>query len=299
MSLPPPPPPGAPVPGAARPAGPIDTAVCYRHADRATGRRCTRCGRPACGECLVQAPVGSNCLECVKAAKPDAATRAKYWSAGQPILVTWLLIAANLAVFVWVVAQEPSSLTSRQITEGSFELGLNALVIDITGEWYRLVTSGFLHFGVMHLLFNMWLLYQLGNLLEPGLGRIRFGLLYFAALLGGSAGALLMQPGGFHGGASGAVFGLMGAAFVGFRIRGINPFSTGIGTLLVLNLVITFAIPGISIGGHLGGVIAGAICALVMFATPSRYPKWASYAWPALVGLVAVVMSVYAVGAAV
>jgi membrane associated rhomboid family serine protease len=247
----------------------------------------------------VQAAVGSNCLDCVRAARPDAATRARYWSAGQPILVTWLLIVANLLVFLWVISQEPGAIASRQITEGSFELGLNALVIDVTGEWYRLVTSGFLHFGIMHLLFNMWLLYQLGQMLEPALGRVRFALLYFAALLGGSAGALLMQPDGFHGGASGAVFGLMGAAFVGFRMRGVNPFSTGIGTLLVLNLVITFAIPGISIGGHLGGVIAGAICALVMFAPRGRYPGWASYAWPVLVGVVAVVSSVYAVGAAV
>jgi membrane associated rhomboid family serine protease len=103
-----------------------------------------------------------------------------------------------------------------------------------------------------------------------------------------------------HGGASGAVFGLMGAAFVGYRLRGVNPMSTGLGTTLLLNLFITFAIPGISIGGHLGGVVAGAVCAIVTLAPASKgYPSWAAYAAPVGVMVVALALSVYAVNSAV
>jgi membrane associated rhomboid family serine protease len=134
----------------------------------------------------------------------------------------------------------------------------------------------------------MLLLFQLGQLLEPALGRVRFLLLYFASLLAGSFGALILQPNGLTGGASGAVFGLMAAAAVGLHRRGVNVFQTGIGTILVLNLVITFTLPGISVGGHLGGAIAGALCGFVILAPGhAAMPKWASYAAPIAVMLVA------------
>ena len=247
----------------------------------------------------MQASVGSNCLECAKSSRPDMATRARFWSARQSLLVTMSLIVVNLLVYVWVIAQDPTSAGRRGISEGQLRLGLNAQIVEFTGEWYRIVTSGFLHFGLLHIAFNMYLLYLLGQLLEPSIGRVRFTLLYFAALLGGSAGAMVLQPNGFHGGASGAVFGLMGAAFVGYSIRGVNPFSTGIGTILVLNLLITFTIPGISIGGHLGGVVAGALCALVVLAPGHKgYPQWATYAVPAGVGLLSIVLTVFAISAA-
>ena len=140
---------------------------------------------------------------------------------------------------------------------------------------------------------NMLLLFQLGQLLEPAIGRFRFGMLYFASLLGGSLGALILQPNGLTGGASGAVFGLMAAAAIGLHRRGVNVFKTGIGTILILNLVITFTIPGISVGGHLGGAISGAICGFVMLAPRhAPLPKWASYATPIAIALVSVVASV-------
>src|SRR5215207_8215321 len=184
------------------------TATCFRHPGREAGRRCTRCGRPACTECLVQASVGSHCVECAKQDRPPVATKVRYWSARQPILVTYSIIALNIAVFIWLVVQNTSSFMSSNITRGDpeFDLGLAKTYLADQGEWYRLVTSGFLHFGIIHLAFNMLLLFQLGNLLEPAIGRVRFGLLYFAALLAGSAGALLMQPNSLHGGASGDVF---------------------------------------------------------------------------------------------
>jgi membrane associated rhomboid family serine protease len=282
------------------------TATCYRHPNREAGRRCTRCGRPACSDCLVTAPVGSHCLECAKASRPDVATRARYWNARQPTLVTFALILANVAVFLWLVLQDSTAFSSsRRATRGQVELGLIdeyatpfgiRSVLGDDGEWYRLVTSGFIHFGIIHLAFNMLLLFQLGQLLEPAIGRVRFFLVYVASLLGGSVGALLLQPNSLHGGASGAVFGLMGAAFVGLRNRGINPFSTGIGTTLILNLLITFTIPGISIGGHLGGIVAGAVSGYAVLAPRHlRVPTWASYAVPAGM-IVLALLAAYVIG---
>ena len=236
-------------------------------------------------------------MDCIRAARPAATTRARNWNARQPLLVTKSLIGINLAIFVWITLQSPSSLMSRGISKGQAHLGLSADIVDRgvvfqfpdglylagPGEWYRVVTAGFVHFGLLHIAFNMYLLYLLGQMIEPAIGRVRFILLYFAALIGGSAGAMILQPSGFHGGASGAVFGLMGAAFVGYRLRGVNPFATGIGTLLVLNLFITFALPGISIGGHLGGVLMGAIVGAVVLApNQRRYPPWFPTAFPAI-----------------
>ena len=224
------------------------------------------------------------------------------------------LIAINVAVFVLVLlaTREPSAL-SGGVTDVHLRFGLSkdVLVQPIAWQsddggvfvtepdgWYRLVTSGFLHFGIIHLAFNMYFLYVLGPLLEPGLGRVNYLLLYFASLLGGSLGVVLVDSGGITAGASGAVFGLLAAATVGLWQRGINPFSTGVGTALVLNLFITFAIPGISIGGHLGGAIAGAVCGAVMLAPAHRRgPDWATRVTPIAVGLgsvVAVVMIVVA-----
>lgn len=295
MSLPPPPPPPPPaVPAEATRAIPR----CYRHPDREGGRSCTRCGKSACSECLVQASVGSHCVDCARASRPDVATRARYWNARQPMLVTMLLIVTNVLVFVYVTIADPSSLSGRGgVTEAQFNLGLNSFfLVDGRNEWYRLITSGFLHFGVMHLAFNMFMLYQLGQLLERALGRIEYSLLFFASLLGGSFGVLLFNSSGITGGASGAVFGLMAAAAVGLHRRGINVFSTGLGTTLLLNLFITFVIPGISIGGHLGGAVAGAICGFVMLAPEwKRQPAWYGWATPTAVAALSVIGSVVVV----
>ena len=114
---------------------------------------------------------------------------------------------------------------------------------------------------MIHLLFNMFGLYILGGLLEPAIGRLRFGIIYFVSLLAGSFGALLLEPTAPTVGASGAIFGLMGAAVVVMRNRGINPMESGIGLWIGLNLLITFTIPNISIGGHIGGLIGGAVAA--------------------------------------
>ena len=189
----------------------------------------------------MQASVGSHCVDCARAARPAATTRARYWNARQPTLVTLTLIAVNVAVFLYGAVRDPESM-GGQITQVHADLALNKRILQITDEWYRLVTSGFLHFGILHLAFNMYMLYLLGQMLEPVLGRVKFVLLYFAALLGGALGVLLLDSGrGLTAGASGAVFGLLGAAFVGQWLHGANPLTTSIGSVLLMNLFITFA----------------------------------------------------------
>lgn len=245
----------------------------------------------------MQATVGSHCVECAKASRPTVSTRARFWSARQPILVTLSLIAVNVLVFLATVVQNPRSI-SGYLTQLHLDLLLNERAIEVTGEWYRLVTSGFLHYGIVHLGFNMYLLYILGQMLEPALGRVRFGLVYLASLLGGSAGVLLLQPDGLTAGASGAVFGLMGCAFVGYWQAGTNPFSTSIGGLLMINLVLTFVLSDrISVGGHLGGAVAGALCGLAVMAPPWKgVPDVVRTLVPLSVAAVSLAVSVVMVG---
>jgi membrane associated rhomboid family serine protease len=250
----------------------------------------------------VQASVGSHCVDCARAAKPDAKTRARYWSARQPTLVTYTLIAINVLVFVYVIVKTPDALMGDRNAEEYIRLGLmrDLLRYDLVpgvsdglpGQWYRLVTSGFLHYGILHLAFNMYALWALGQTLEPMLGRVRFALVYFACLLGGSAGALLLQPHGLHGGASGAVFGLFGLIVVGYLQRGINPLTTSLGAVMIVNVLLSFR-PGISFGGHLGGVVAGVMCGFVMMAPANKRPAevW-TYVTPIVVGLASIAVSV-------
>jgi membrane associated rhomboid family serine protease len=263
----------------------------------------------------VQASVGSHCVECAAKAQPDLKTRAKYWQAGKPALVTYVLLTLNVGAFVLLgLYYDLPGMLAGDLTEAHVKFGLSPFFLDgeaktaldpvtlepltTSGqEWYRLITSGFLHYGVIHIAFNMLFLFQLGLGMEPQLGRLRFGLLYFASLLGGSAGALVIDQGGITAGASGAVFGLMGAYAIGMWRNGINPFTTSIGSLLLINLFLTFAISNISIGGHLGGAVAGALCGAVLFAPRYRpVPSWAMWATPSAVGAASILIAVVAAG---
>ena len=273
---------------------------CYRHPNMPTGRSCTRCVRPACGDCLQAVTIGSQCPDCIKASRPPATVRAKDWNASQDTLITRIIMALNVAVFVWVLIGDTSSAGfGSSISPREVELGLNKLLLSFNHEWYRLITSGFLHFGILHIAMNMYLLFQLGKLLEPPLGRLRYGLLYFACLLGGSLGVLVLEGSstGLHGGASGAVFGLMGAAAIGMQRRGINIFQTGLGATLMINLLLTFTIHGISIGGNIGGIVMGAICGSIMLPPPQqKQPPWLGYAVPTIAIIGSVIASVIVVG---
>jgi membrane associated rhomboid family serine protease len=182
---------------------------------------------------------------------------------------TFVLIGLNVVAFL------------IEIGSGSGGLGgsLSGIAVDFSlfgpavsdGEWYRLLTSGFLHHGLAHLLFNMFALFVIGQLLEPALGTPRFLAVYFASLLAGAFGALLLDPNAFTAGASGAIFGIFGATLVIARGRGMNEIAGQLGLLLVLNLAITFTVSNISIGGHLGGLAAGLLCGAAIVAGERGY----------------------------
>jgi membrane associated rhomboid family serine protease len=213
---------------------------------------------------MTPTPVGMRCPECSRQ-KTKVRTAATIRRDPQ---LTYVLIALNVIAFLAMTAGG-GGLLSRP-TGAVYENGalFGPLVAD--GEWWRIVTAGFLHAGLLHLAFNMYFLYFLGTLLEPEIGKLRFALIYVVSLLGGSFGALLLSPDAVTVGASGAVFGMMGAAIIGMRARGIDPMQSGLGMTLLLNLGITFLIPGISIGGHIGGLVAGGIVGYLMFELAER-----------------------------
>ena len=248
--------------------------TCYRHTDRRAGVVCQRCDRPICPDCMRQASVGFHCPECTKSGAQ------KIVRPGQLItrpIVTQALIAINVAVYAYGVGAGADQVILDGGLAGPFVAA---------GEWYRIVTAGFLHAGLLHLGFNMFVLYQLGMLLEPVLGRLRFGLVYAVAMLSGSLGVLLVSPNSLTVGASGAVFGLMGAAVATMRSRGVDPFSTGLGGTIVLNLVITFTLSRyISVGGHVGGLIGGFLAGYLLTVVGPRYLKDNALTMGALVAL--------------
>jgi membrane associated rhomboid family serine protease len=265
--------------------------TCYRHPNRETGVRCSNCERPICPDCMTTTPVGMRCPECARRRTKVRTVR----SATDEPTLTYFLIGINVLVGIGAVlggasASGGSIGGSSLVREG----GLSGFAIE-HGEYYRLLTAGFLHAGFLHLFFNMFSLYILGGLLEPAVGKLRFATIYFVSLLAGSFGALVVEPDALTVGASGAIFGLMGAAVVVMRRRGIPIMESGLGIWILLNLAITFA-PGlnISIGGHIGGLIGGAICALIMFGTGDRVrlPETASTVLCAAVGAAAVAGSI-------
>jgi membrane associated rhomboid family serine protease len=235
----------------------VPPQTCYRHPDRRGGVICQRCDRPICPDCMHQASVGFHCPECARAGRQKVVRGPNALAAGST-LATNALIALNLAIFVYGIGDGLET-KNEVIRDGGLA---GPFVAD--GEWYRIITSGFLHANAIHIGFNMFVLYQLGQLMEPVLGRLRYVLVYFVAMLTGSLGVLLIEPNTFTVGASGAVFGMMGAAVAAMRSRGINPFQTSLGGTIMLNLLITFSLPGISIGGHVGGLIGGFVAGWIL-----------------------------------
>src|SRR5512133_40464 len=262
------------------------TMYCYRHPNRETGVSCSECGRGICPDCMVFAPVGIRC--------PDHAGRAQGASRvttgvrraayeGQGALVTKILIGINVLVFLINLAQGSSL---GQVSGSLFEKG--ALYIHgglDQGEWYRLITAAFLHGNLIHIALNMIVLWFVGAPVEMAIGRGRFLALYLISGLAGSAGALIFSPNAVTVGASGAIFGILGAALVLEFQRNYVLGGQALG-LIVINLVLTFAVPNISRGGHIGGLIGGALCMLAM----SRFGRThAIYGKPGLVGVLGMI----------
>jgi membrane associated rhomboid family serine protease len=270
-----------------------DAPECYLHPGRPALLRCSRCERPICADDAIEAPVGYQCRSCAAGGQRVRHVRELLPEAQ----VTKVLVGVIAVIFLASSAApdliQRFGLRPLLLVPGGVE------VLDAIAGWYTpsalaasigepwlLVTSGFLHANLMHVGFNGYLLWMLGKMLEPTLGHGRFAALYASGLAGGGLGVVLLAwllvatpLSGFPGlaqllggnpltptvGASGAVFGLMGAAVVGLRNRGINPWRTDIGTLVLLNLVITFVIPGISVGGHVGGLVAGMAVGKLVF----------------------------------
>jgi membrane associated rhomboid family serine protease len=243
--------------------------TCYRHPDRETRVSCSSCGRPICPDCMTPTPVGMRCPECMrqrtKVVQGAGGSATGFWQSP----ATYVLIGINVIAYLIEIASGAGGLDNAN----------GKIVIDFAlygpsvaeGEWYRLVTSGFLHAGLLHIGFNMLLLFFLGRLLEPALGTPRFVALYFASLLAGSLGALLLDPNSLTLGASGAVFGLAGATFVIARGRGMDAIAGQIGFLIAFNLIFSFVGTRISVGGHLGGLAAGVLSALAIVAGERGY----------------------------
>jgi membrane associated rhomboid family serine protease len=249
--------------------------TCYRHPNRETGVSCSNCGRPICPECMTSTPVGMRCPECAR-----DRTRVRFGAgalSGSEPYATYVLIGINVAVFLAELVSGAGATTigtgDTLITKG----GLLGSSIADQGEWYRIVSAGFLHAGLFHIGLNMFVLYILGRILEPAIGTPRFVALYGVSLLAGSCGALLLTPDQLTVGASGAIYGVMGATIVIARGRGLENIAGEIGIWLVLNLVLSFSLNGISIGGHIGGLIGGTLCALLIsWAERRRAPNAAA-----------------------
>ena len=253
--------------------------TCYRHPRRETGVSCSNCGNPICPDCMTPTPVGMRCPDC---AQQRTQTRSLRSMAVEPV-ATYVLIAANVAIYFGATYSN---------SHVNFSLSSAAIAHD---DYWLLITSGFMHAGILHLLLNMYALYWLGRMIEPALGHERFLGVYFASLLCGSFGVLLLQPDVFAVGASGAIFGLFGAALVLARNRDIPLMQSGLIPVLVINFVITF-LPGshIAFGAHVGGFLGGLIAAFVLeeLARRRRSSLVPGLAFCALLGVAAAAASI-------
>jgi membrane associated rhomboid family serine protease len=258
---------------------------CYRHPDRETYVSCSECGRPICEDCMNFAPVGIRCPEHASVGAPKRAgqrtirqARARTGALAAPAVVG--LVAANVIVYLITAAQG----AGPNAPGGALFLDWALAGVAVAdGEWYRLVTAMFLHGGLLHLAFNMLALWWLGSIVEQAIGTVRFLLVYFVSGLAGSAGALLLSnPLQITVGASGAIFGIMGALLI-LEYMATGSFAGQALTLIVINLALTFAIPNISVGGHLGG-LAGGIAATYAL-TKLRYVRPAFLAPAAVVAI--------------
>ncbi len=245
---------------------------------------------------MTPTPVGMRCPECAsEKTRVRSGSAATSQVGGYPATIA--LIAINVVVFLAEMATGSGGLSSTT-SDLIRDYGLVGGAVG-NGETYRLLTAGFLHAGFMHVAFNMIALYFLGRVLEPSVGTVRFLMIYFASLLAGSLGAILLSANNaITVGASGAVFGLFAATFIIAYGRGLGHVANEIGVIIGINLLLTFTISGISIGGHLGGLAGGALCGLLVIAGERGYlgsnAKFVEYAGMIVIAVAAVVLAISA-----
>lgn len=268
---------------------------CYRHPDRETGISCVRCERPICPECMISASVGFQCPECVKVGagtghSPSAntpRTLAGGAVASDRRLVTKILLGVNAALFLAVLVAGDRLVNDLVLFGQAVAEPYGPLEGVAEGQWYRLLSSMFLHQEPWHIAMNMLGLWFLGPPLEAALGRLRYVALYFLSGLGGSALTFLVSsPGQASLGASGAIFGLFGATAV--LMRRMNYDMRPILILLGINLVFTFTWSGIAWQAHIGGLVVGALIAYAMVHAPRERRALVQYGACAVMALLIV-----------
>jgi membrane associated rhomboid family serine protease len=269
-----------------------DVPVCPRHPDRVSYVRCQRCGRPACPECQRPAAVGIQCIDCVREAQRNAPVSKTLFGGtvrqGRP-LVTFSLIGACVALFA-------AQLAIPGVTDALAYAGIYTSQF-VAPEPWRMLTAAFLHSTgfLLHIGFNMYALWIMGQALEPLLGRARFLALYLIAALGGSVAVLLLtNPLQGVVGASGAVFGLFGAMLIVQRRRGGDVRQLVV--LIAINTVLGFVVSGISWQAHLGGLLAGGAAAAIIAYTP-RGTRRSLIQWAGLAALTLLLVILTVVGA--
>jgi membrane associated rhomboid family serine protease len=234
--------------------------TCYRHPDRETGLSCSECGRPICTECMTPAAVGIRCPDHAgsrRAVSPPRIVHRASTGTTQA-LVTKTLIAVNVGIYL-ITAVQGAGINSPGGTLFDKMFLYGPYVAQ--GDWWRLITAAFLHASLIHLGFNMLALWWFGAPVEEYLGRMRFIGLYLVSGLAGSAGALVLTPHAVTVGASGAIFGILGAMLI-LEWQTTGRLGGNALTLIVINLALSFAIANISIGGHIGGLIGGLLATL-------------------------------------
>jgi membrane associated rhomboid family serine protease len=242
---------------------------------------------------MTPTPVGMRCPECARDRTRVKTIRSP--SVSGPV-VTQALITINVLVFL---AETAAGAPLGGGGGGSvFNNGaLYGPLVAHSHDYWRLVSSGFLHDGLLHILFNMLFLYIMGAMLEPAIGHVNFAVVYFVSLLAGSFGALLFEPGVPTIGASGACFGVLGALMVVSHYRGISIWQSGLALTLGINVIFSLSVAGISIGGHLGGLAGGALCGwLIAEVGERRRMQGVAMAGCILVGVISVIAAIAVAG---
>ena len=268
-------------------------AACYRHPNRETGVSCSSCGRPICPDCMTPTPVGMRCPECAR----DRTRVQRLPSLSRTPVATQALIGLNVLAFL---AETAAGAPLGGGGGGTVWVHgvLFGPAISMNHEYWRLVTAGFLHDGLFHLFVNMISLYFVGSALEPAIGRVNFLAVYFVSLLAGSFGALWFSPGIPTLGASGAICGIFGALIIVARNRGIPIWQSGLGYVLVFNLIFSLSVRGISVGDHLGGLVGGLITGwLIVEVAERRRMATAALIGCAVVGVASVIGALAVAGA--